>query len=230
MLASLLACAIVHMPQDPPKFELENYWFVYFVSGKNTKPLTESERAAAMEGHLGNLTRLAQEGKALAAGPFEGNQARRGIVLLKGDKYNAIADVAKEFANDPFVREDRLAAEIRPWATVKGAVHPWRKPEEMKSYVFVILERGENRTVLSEKEGDELQTAHLGHIVSMQQSGGLGIAGPFRDDGDMRGILIFKHKDTEKAKALVGEDPLIKAGRLKATYLTLWMAAGIVGD
>lgn len=226
MLAALLTLA---MAQDAP-IQLENYWFVYFVRGANREVLAEEAGKKAMEGHLANLTRLAEEGRAVAAGPFEGTQDRRGIVILKVGKYMTREDVAKEFAADPYVKSDRLRVDIHPWATGKGAVKKWKTPEEMKSYVFVILERGTDRAELPERESNELQAAHLKHINAMIAAGELGIAGPFRDDTDMRGILIFKHKDVEKAKKLVDQDPLVKRGRLKATYLTLWMAAGIVGD
>jgi uncharacterized protein YciI len=226
MLAALLTLA---MAQDAP-IQLENYWFVYFVRGTNKEPLGDEAGKKAMEGHLANLTRLSDEGKAVAAGPFAGTQDRRGIVILKSGKYMTKEDVAREFAADPYVKADRLRVDIHPWATGKGAVKKWKTPEEMKSYVFVVLDRGEDRSALSDKESNELQAAHLKHINEMMNAGELGIAGPFRDDTDMRGIFIFKHADAERAKKLVDQDPLIKRGRLKATYLTLWMAAGIVGD
>jgi uncharacterized protein YciI len=226
MLAAVLTLALA---QGAP-IQLENYWFVYFVRGANKEALGEEAGKKAMEGHLANLTRLSDEGKAVAAGPFEGTQDRRGIVILKSGKYMTKEDVAKEFAADPYVKTDKLRVEIHPWATGKGAIKKWKTPEEMKSYVFVVLERGTDRTDLGEREGNDLQAAHLEHINEMMASGGLGIAGPFRDGTDMRGILVFKHSDLEKAKRLVDQDPLVKRNRLKATYLTLWMAAGIVGD
>ncbi len=230
MTSLLVVMGLIAMPQETPKIELEEYWFVYFVSGDNKATLSEEDRAKGMEGHLGNLTRMTNEGKAVAAGPFEGSQPRRGIVILKADRLKSKDSVEKEFATDPFVKSDRLRVEVRPWATTRGSIQKWRTPEEMKPYVFVIFERGDNKSPMTEKEGSDLQAAHLKHIFAMKDSGGLGVAGPFRDDGDMRGILIFKHKEVEKARTLVDQDPLVKAGRLKATYLTLWMAAGIVGD
>lgn len=40
------------------------------------------------------------------------------------------------------------------------------------------------------------------------------MAGPFMDDGDIRGIYIFNVKTIEEAQALTETDPAIKAGRL----------------
>ena len=226
---SLFALCLVGslcMAQDVPNIELEEYWFVFFVRGENKETLPEE----AMTGHLGNLTRLVEEGKAVAAGPFEGTQEKRGIVILKVDKLKTKDAVVKEFANDPFVKADKLRVQVFKWMTPKGSVKKWREPEEMKPYVFLILETGENTTKMDKEEADNMQMAHLGHIFGLIDKGELGFAGPFADGGAMRGLGFFKHGDVERAKKAFNEDPLVKAGRLKATYLVLWMAAGIVGD
>ncbi|SMO84379.1 YciI family protein [Solitalea koreensis] len=48
----------------------------------------------------------------------------------------------------------------------------------------------------------------------MEKSGKLNIAGPFLDDGDLRGIFIFNVTSIEEDKALVDQDPAVKSGRL----------------
>ena len=229
-LLSLTLVTMTAMAQDTHSIQLETFWFVFFESGENKNPMTKEEREAQLKGHLGNLNRMSDEGKCIAAGPFGGDQARRGIVILKQDKLKTKQDVLNEFANDPFVNGDRLRVDLHAWMTLKGSVKKWREPEEIKSYVFVILSTGDDTTVLPEKEAGDLQTAHLGHIIAMMKDNELGLAGPFSEDTPMRGLLFFKHSDVEKAKAIVEKDPLISRKRLKATYLVLWMAAGIVGD
>ncbi len=222
--------AMTSMAQDANNIQLDTYWFVFFDRGENKNPMNDEERKEELKGHLANLTRLSDEGKAIAAGPFAGDQARRGILILKQDVLKTKEDVMKEFANDPFVKGDRLRVDLHTWITLKGIVKKWREPVEMKSYVFVVLDRGEDKTEIPEKEANELQMAHLGHIFGMMKDAELGFAGPFAEDTDMRGLLFFKHGDVEKAKREVENDPLISRRRLKATYLVLWMAAGIVGD
>jgi uncharacterized protein YciI len=49
----------------------------------------------------------------------------------------------------------------------------------------------------------------------MAEAGQLVLAGPFLDDGDLRGIYIFNVKTVEEAEALTNTDPAIQAGRLK---------------
>lgn len=40
-------------------------------------------------------------------------------------------------------------------------------------------------------------------------------AGPFREDGDLRGIVIYRVPSIEDARELAAGDPMVKAGRLK---------------
>ena len=48
----------------------------------------------------------------------------------------------------------------------------------------------------------------------MSDSGQLVLAGPFLDDGDIRGIYIFAVQSIEEAEELTSSDPAIQAGRL----------------
>jgi uncharacterized protein YciI len=83
----------------------------------------------------------------------------------------------------------------------------------MKSYVMAFLKRGPNRD-LSEEEAQKLQMQHLENINRMAEEGDLILAGPFLDDGDIRGIYIFDVRTVEEAEALTNTDPAIKAGSL----------------
>jgi uncharacterized protein YciI len=84
----------------------------------------------------------------------------------------------------------------------------------MKKYVMAYLKRGPNRDQDSASAA-ELQKAHLQNITRMAEEGTLVLAGPFMDDGEVRGIYIFDVETIEEAKALTETDPAIKAGRLE---------------
>ena len=84
----------------------------------------------------------------------------------------------------------------------------------MKRYVMAYLKRGPNRDQDSVTAA-ELQKAHLQNITRMAEEGTLVLAGPFMDDGEVRGIYIFDVETIEEAKALTETDPAIKAGRLE---------------
>lgn len=83
----------------------------------------------------------------------------------------------------------------------------------MKKYVLAFLKRGPNRA-RSPEEAQALQRAHLDNIGKMAEAGKLILAGPFLDDGDVRGIYIFDVETVEEAEALTKTDPAIQAGSL----------------
>jgi len=83
----------------------------------------------------------------------------------------------------------------------------------MKSYVMAFLKRGPNRDQPQE-ERDNLQRAHMANINRLAKEGVLVLAGPFLDDGDLRGIYIFDVRTIDEAEALTKTDPAIQAGSL----------------
>ncbi|AMM52779.1 hypothetical protein TH61_06100 [Rufibacter sp. DG15C] len=84
---------------------------------------------------------------------------------------------------------------------------------EMKTYYMAILKKGPNRSH-DALTAARIQDEHMAHINKMAADGKLTMAGPFMDDGEMRGIFIFNVKTMEEAKALTEADPAVKAGRL----------------
>jgi uncharacterized protein len=83
----------------------------------------------------------------------------------------------------------------------------------MRKYIIAFLKRGPNRD-LPKAEADSLQAAHMANIGRMADAGILAIAGPFFDDGDLRGIYIFAVESIEEAEELTKTDPAIQAGSL----------------
>lgn len=83
----------------------------------------------------------------------------------------------------------------------------------MRKYVIAFLKKGPNRSQDSATAA-QLQAAHLANIGRMAEAGQLAVAGPFMDDGDIRGIYIFNVESVEEARKLTETDPAIKAGRL----------------
>src|SRR6266478_3876475 len=92
-----------------------------------------------------------------------------------------------------------------------------KKPEpkyEMTNYVMGLLRRGPHWTAASTEETQRIQEGHMANIRKMAATGKLIVAGPFSDNGDLRGVFIFHHASMEEAKAMIDQDPAIKAGRL----------------
>ncbi len=98
------------------------------------------------------------------------------------------------------------------------------KPKyDMKTYYMVFLKKGPNRDQDSVTTA-KIQEGHLANIGRLAELGKIAIAGPFLDDGDVRGIFIMDCSSKEEADSLCQTDPAVKAGRLKAEVRP-WMSA-----
>ncbi|MCH7904090.1 MAG: hypothetical protein IH944_05925 [Armatimonadetes bacterium] len=217
------------MPENPP-FELESFWWVYFVRGAAREAYSDEQHELMLSEHVGNLERIWKEGKSVVGGPFTGDGARRGIVVMKGDAFKDTAGVRREFADDPLVKSRLLKVQVFKWWTKKGALHEVKADAKRKQYVFVIYNRPDDRPEFDDDFTEKTQAAHLAYIGEMQEKHKLLIAGPFEDAGAMRGILIFDRTDLDEVKKIVGADPWVVAGGLAAEYLTLSAAQGAFGD
>ena len=83
----------------------------------------------------------------------------------------------------------------------------------MRMYVMALLKAGPNRQRPPE-EAQKLQAAHRANISRLAAEGKLVLAGPFADDGLLRGIYIFDVPTVAEAEALTRTDPAIQAGQL----------------
>ena len=96
-----------------------------------------------------------------------------------------------------------------------------KNPDNLKPYFFVLLKKGANRNQDS-LTAVQIQKLHLDNINRLAAAGLLNVAGPFLDDGDMRGIFVFDCGSEDSVKAMLESDPAIKAGRL-AYEIHPWM-------
>src|SRR5579864_2139071 len=85
---------------------------------------------------------------------------------------------------------------------------------EVTTYVMGFLRKGPNYTAGTKDENAKLMAGHLANIQRMAAAGKLVVAGPFTDNGDVRGIFIFKNTTPEEARRLVDPDPMVKSGHL----------------
>ena len=83
----------------------------------------------------------------------------------------------------------------------------------MRTYYMVLLRKGPHRDQPA-AEAERIQAGHMAHIQAMHKAGKLVLAGPFLDDGDIRGIFLFMASSLDEVKALTAQDPAVQAGRL----------------
>ncbi|NLR61332.1 hypothetical protein HGH93_24730 [Chitinophaga polysaccharea] len=98
---------------------------------------------------------------------------------------------------------------------------------DLKRYWMVFLERGAHRTNDTALAA-QLQEGHLQNIRQLANAGKLLVAGPFGDDGALRGIFIMDCKDSAEVVSLVNQDPAVKAGQLSFSIRPWWTAKNCV--
>ena len=81
----------------------------------------------------------------------------------------------------------------------------------MRKYVMAFLKKGPNRDQ-DDSTKNALQSAHMANISRMTEEGTLVLAGPFLDNGDLRGIYIFAVDSLQQAEELTNSDPAVQAG------------------
>jgi uncharacterized protein YciI len=202
-----------------PASRLIQFHMALLKKGPNWTSAQTPESQKTLHQHLVNVLALLDSGKAVAAGPFRGDTDLAGIFILRASS----AAEAKTWVDaDAAVKAGLFVAEMHPWwseDTFKKA----NKPLKWNTVYLAFLKKGPNR-----KEGDgetpevkELQKAHLANINRLAETKKLVVAGPFGDDGDLRGIFIFRVASLKEAEDLCATDPMIKIGRL-AVELHPW--------
>ena len=97
----------------------------------------------------------------------------------------------------------------------------------MKSYVMAFLKRGPNRPTDS-IERAALQKAHMENIGILAEQGKLILAGPFLDDGELRGIYLFDTPSVDSARAYTATDPAIQKGSLVMELMPWYGSAALM--
>jgi uncharacterized protein YciI len=110
-------------------------------------------------------------------------------------------------------------------------MHPWwsedifgkpSKPLKLTPTFFAFLTRGDKWTPEKTPATEEIQKGHMANINRLAEMKKLVVAGPFGDDGRLRGIFVFRVSSIEEAKTLTATDSAVQAGRL-AMEIHPWM-------
>lgn len=99
-------------------YTMKRYVFMLLNSGE-TKSQTEEEAAKYQKMHLAHLSKMAEDGKLVVAGPFEGGGNYRGLLIFDVE---TIEEAIKLESEDPMIKTDRLRMETFYWWGAKGTV------------------------------------------------------------------------------------------------------------
>jgi uncharacterized protein YciI len=95
-----------------------------------------------------------------------------------------------------------------------GQEQPTRPATTTRVYYAAIVRKGPNWTPEQTPEIVRLGQEHRQYLETLLTRGVLVLAGPFTDNGDIRGIYLFKVDSEIEAKKLCDAAPFIKSGRL----------------
>jgi uncharacterized protein YciI len=169
-----------------------------------------SMEAPAIKTHHQYARSLLSTNKAVIFGVIKDDNDLVGLYVLRAQN----ADEAKEWVNaDPAVAAGLVVVEMHPWWS-EDVMKPTTTPEKMTTAYLAFLRRGDKWTPEKTAATEELQKAHLANINRLAQMKKLVVAGPFGDNGTLRGIFIFKVGSIEEARELAATDPAVQAGRL----------------
>ncbi len=99
----------------------------------------------------------------------------------------------------------------------------------MARYAVGFLHRPPLLPPLPREELERIQEAHLAHLRHLVEQGELIVVGPFEEDTELRGLLVFRTSSVDHARDLMRDDPALRAGCLVLDLRTWFALAALAG-
>jgi len=222
----LLASISFAQPKEEPQHKLIQFQMALIRKGPKWSNRRSNDLRKLHEKHFNYVLSLLDSGKAVLAGELADEKDLLAVFIFRTQS----TEEARAWTdNDPEVKAGRLTAELHPWWSEDVFKAP-NSPLKMETVYLGFLKKGPNR-----KEGDgktpevqELQKDHLANINRLAAMKKLVMAGPFGDDGDLRGIFVFRVASRKEAEDLAATDPMIKIDRLRLELHAWQVPDGII--
>ena len=229
-LAVLLASTLTSFAQTQnqqaaePAFKLIQFQMALIKPGPKFTPPSGNEVPPLIQQHIAYVMSLLKAGKMAIAGPIRDDKELLGIYIFRTKS----ADEAREWVNsDPLISSEYAVAELHPWWSEDVMKKPESMDQMMTAYLAFLV-RGEKWTPESTPQTAEIQKGHMANIQRLANLKKLVVAGPFGDDGRLRGIFVFRVNSLDEAKELTLSDPAVQAGRLAMEIHPWVVPAGIL--
>jgi len=216
----LLMSASPCLAQTPtaPESKLIQFHMAILKRGPNWSPNPGKDAAAMQKQHVEYVQSLLSSGKVVIAGPIKDESNLVGVYILRSKS----ADEAKGWVDaDPAVVAGHVTVEMHPWWS-EDVMKKTETPQKFMTAYLAFLVRGEKWTPEKTPQTEEIQKGHMANIHRLADMKKLVVAGPFGDDGTLRGIFVFRVGSLEEARTLTLTDPAVQAGRL-ALDLHPWL-------
>ncbi|HLA68110.1 MAG TPA: YciI family protein [Bacteroidota bacterium] len=180
--------------------QADKFMMVFLTIDPNRPQLPQQVIDSLQTAHMANIQNLANEGKLLIAGPFDGGG---GIFVLATDS----KDTARAWlSTDPAIRSKRWIIETYPYVPRIGSICRVVVQYEMTTYSFIRFEWKEGKV-----ENQLMKLVDRGSIVA---------AGGLQGSGS---ILVVRGDIDE---AVMKKDRVVREGKVGATVRKLFIAKG----
>ncbi|MGC4022476.1 MAG: YciI family protein [Cyclobacteriaceae bacterium] len=191
--------------------------FVFLHHRADKAELPKPKLDSIMKGHFANIEKMANEGKLVVAGPFEGGG---GIFIFNA---NSISQVKDWLKNDPGIQSNRWNVEMLPFKVRTGRPQLVKEPLQMVNYQFVRFKAYVAKFNINDIP--ELLKKHDDYLSEIKKSGNVIAEGIFGDNDG--GILIMKGELDRKVIEL---DPAVREGLLEIEIKKWFVAKGAFSE
>jgi|ERR1043165_2532789 uncharacterized protein YciI len=203
--------------QQEPQHKLVQFELVLLKPGPNPLP-ADWETSPARQEHMAYAHSLMETGKMIIGGPIKDDPQVAAVAIFNTKSAEEVGEWVKA---DPLVKAGYYTPEVHPWWS-EDVMKKKVTPGQMTTAYLAFLVRGDKWTPGETPENAAIQKAHLANIGKLAETKKLVVAGPFGDDGALRGIFVFRVDSLDEARALAATDPAVQAGRL-ALQIHPWL-------
>jgi uncharacterized protein len=214
LLIIILTFAVLHstfsqtqQPARPPSKLIE---FQMAILKRGPKWSAAADTGTIHRQHVDYVQSLLKSGQAVIAGHIKDESDLVGVYIFRAKS----ADEARAWVMaDPAVVAEHAVPELHPWWS-EDVMKKTESPQKLMTAYLAFLVRGEKWTPEKTPQTEEIQKGHMANIHRLADMKKLVVAGPFGDDGTLRGIFVFRVASLEEARTLTLTDPAVQAGRL----------------
>ena len=193
--------------------QYKKYTIVFLNKKPDAEKISKEESAKLMEGHMANINKLANEGKLLAAGPFDGGGGIFILNTISNDEANSWLSA------DPGVQAKRWNIELIPYLPRIGSVCKVSEPYEMINYTLIRFD-----AIVSKSTAPtfpQIIKKHNDYISDLAKTGNIITYALFGEhDG---GVLVMKGDVTRE---VFESDPGVQEGLIELDIRKLYIAKG----
>ena len=212
--------AVIAQEKKEPEHKLIQFQMALLKRGPKWTANFHKDSPDTQKKHVDYVQELIKSDKLMIAGRIQDDPELQAVYIFR----TASAEDAQKWVDaDPAVASGYLVSELHPWWSedVMKRITPSNPTNLMTAYL-AFLTRGDKWTPEKTAATEEIQKAHLANIQKLADMKKLVVAGPFGDNGKLRGIFVFKVASLEEARSLAATDPAVQAGRL-ALQIHPWL-------